>query len=68
MNSEAKDESRERPRRRRYDPVFNRALVEQKLEPGASVARIAREHGINANQLFYRYSVPLSLILGKAGR
>jgi transposase len=26
--------------------------VEQTLVPGTSVARIAREHGINANQLF----------------
>ena len=28
------------------------AIVEQTLRPGASVARIAREHGINANQVF----------------
>jgi transposase len=41
-----------RPRRRRYDEAFKRALVEQTLTPGASVARIAREHGINANLLF----------------
>ena len=39
-------------RRRRYDRAFKRALVEQTQAPGASVARIAREHGINANQLF----------------
>jgi len=38
--------------RRRYDATFKRALVERTLAPGASVARIAREHGINANQLF----------------
>ena len=31
---------------------FKRALVAPSLEPGASVARIAREHGINANQVF----------------
>jgi transposase len=43
---------RERTRRRRYEAAFKRALVEQTLAPGASVARIAREHGINANQLF----------------
>jgi transposase len=41
-----------RQRRRRYDQAFKRAVVEQTLVPGASVARIAREHGINANQLF----------------
>lgn len=52
MGSEPNDGSRQRPRRRSYDPAFKRALVEQTLVPGASVARIAREHGINANQLF----------------
>jgi hypothetical protein len=31
---------------------FRRALVALSLKPGASVARIAREHGINANQVF----------------
>ena len=41
-----------RQRRRRYDAAFKRAIVEQTLAPGASVARIAREHDINANQLF----------------
>jgi transposase len=28
-------------------------IVEQTLEAGASVARVARQHGINANQVFY---------------
>ena len=41
-----------RIRRRRYDAQFKRDLIEQTLQPGASVAKIAREHGINANQLF----------------
>ena len=41
-----------RQRRRRYDAAFKQAIVEQTLQSGASVARIAREHGINANQLF----------------
>ena len=31
---------------------FKRALVALSLEPGVSVARIAREHGVNANQVF----------------
>ncbi|KQN76374.1 hypothetical protein ASF04_25600 [Duganella sp. Leaf61] len=31
---------------------FKRALVALSLDPGASVARIAREHGVNANQVF----------------
>lgn len=29
-----------------------RAIVEESLRPGASVARIARAHGVNANQIF----------------
>lgn len=41
-----------RAKRRRYDAALKRKLVEQTLVPGASVARIAREHGINANQVF----------------
>lgn len=47
-------DSTEAPRqqRRRYDDAFKRALIEQTLIPGASVARIAREHGLNANLLF----------------
>lgn len=36
----------------RHSDDFKRSLVEQSLQPGASVARIARENGINANQLF----------------
>ena len=46
-----------RPARRgvryRHHPVeFKRAVVEQSLQPGVSVSRLAREHGINANQVF----------------
>jgi transposase len=37
---------------RRHSTAFKLALVEQTLQPGASVARIAREHGVNANQVF----------------
>jgi len=29
-----------------------RRIVEEALAPGASVARVARGHGVNANQLF----------------
>jgi transposase len=52
MTTDCNEARQERPRRRRYDEAFKRALVEQTLAPGVSVARIAREHGINANQLF----------------
>lgn len=38
--------------RRRYPPELKTELVEKATRPGASVAAIAREHGINANQLF----------------
>ncbi|SIT49540.1 transposase [Paraburkholderia ribeironis] len=37
--------------RRRYDEDGKRALVEVALRPGVSVARLAQEHGINANLL-----------------
>lgn len=37
---------------RQHSLEFKRALVARSLEPGASVARIAREHGVNANQVF----------------
>ncbi|MBV8123536.1 MAG: transposase [Paucibacter sp.] len=42
------------PRRRRRDhsPELKRELVERSLAPGASVAAIALEAGINANLLF----------------
>jgi transposase len=52
MTSETSETPPGRQRRRRYDPAFKRTIVEQTLVPGASVARIAREHDINANQLF----------------
>lgn len=37
---------------RQHPLEFKRALVALSLQPGASVARIAREHGVNANQVF----------------
>lgn len=37
---------------RQHPLEFKRALVALSIEPGASVARIAREHGLNANQVF----------------
>lgn len=38
--------------RRQHDRSFKACLVEQTLQPGASVAVIARNNGINANLLF----------------
>jgi len=54
---------------RQHPLEFKRALVALSLEPGASVARIAREHGVNANRVFSwrrlyqqgRLGVPTSL-------
>jgi len=37
---------------RQHSLEFKRALVALSLKPEASVARIAREHGVNANQVF----------------
>lgn len=39
-------------RNRRHTPEFKRAVVEQSYVLGISVSRLAREHQINANQVF----------------
>jgi transposase len=39
------------PRRRR-SVIEKRGIVEETLQPGASVAKVARAHGVNANQVF----------------
>ena len=39
-------------RYQRRSIAFKRALVERSLQPGASVAQLAREQGVNANQIF----------------
>jgi transposase len=43
---------REGPRRRRTI-AEKRRIVEETLRPGASVARVARAHEVNANQVFH---------------
>ena len=40
------------PPRRRRSVEEKRRIVEQTLEAGASVARVARAQGVNANQVF----------------
>lgn len=40
------------PPRRRRSVEEKRRIVEQTLEAGASVVRVARAHGVNANQVF----------------
>ncbi|QPC95815.1 transposase [Mesorhizobium sp. INR15] len=37
--------------KRRFDPVEKERLIDAALEPGVSVAGLALEHGVNANQL-----------------
>jgi transposase len=44
----------ETPSKRRYrSKQERRQVVEETLQAGASVAVIARQHGVNANQVFY---------------
>src|SRR6267143_3756057 len=40
------------PQRRRWPVGEKCRIVEQTLQPGASVARVALAHGVNANQVF----------------
>jgi transposase len=40
-------------KKRRRSIKERRDIVEETLVPGASVARIARKHDVNANQVFY---------------
>src|ERR1700740_1973660 len=47
------DETPKREARRRRSGEEKRRIVEETLEAGASVARVARRHAVNANQVFY---------------
>jgi transposase len=40
------------PQRRRWPVGEKCRIIEQTLKPGASVARVALAHGVNANQVF----------------
>ena len=40
-------------KRQRRSIAKKRKIVEQTMQPGASVARVAHQHGVNANQVFY---------------
>jgi transposase len=40
-------------KRRHRSKQERRQIVEETLQPGASVAVIARQHGVNANQVFH---------------
>jgi len=43
----------ERPARRHRSKQERRQIAEESLQPGASVAVVARRHGVNANQVFH---------------
>ncbi|WP_410866040.1 transposase [Paraburkholderia sp. SIMBA_027] len=40
------------PKRPNFSNEFRREIVAKTLQPGASVSRIAREHGLNDNMVF----------------
>ena len=41
----------EQPKRQRRSIAEKRKIVELAMQPGASIARLAREHGVNANMV-----------------
>lgn len=45
-------EAAKTPKRRQYSIAEKRRIVEESFQPGSSVARVARAHAINANQVF----------------
>jgi transposase len=56
MNASARvtiePEASDRPQRRKHSIAEKRRIVEATLAAGASVALVARENGVNANQVF----------------
>lgn len=46
------DRAEPRRERRHHSDAFKMAVVAQAIAPGASVAGIARQHGLNANMVF----------------
>jgi transposase len=57
------------PIKRQYRSAeLKRQIVEESLVPGASVARVARAHGVNANQVFaWRRQYQRGLLPGRNG-
>jgi transposase len=53
-------------KRRRRSVLERRQIVEETLAPGASVARVARAHEVNANQVHYWRSLYRRGLLGGA--
>lgn len=44
--------NRDKRKRRIYSTAFKRRVVAETMEPGASVAEVARRHGLNADMMF----------------
>ena len=61
----AKNKSASAAQRQRRSMAEKRRIVEETLTEGASVARIARAHGVNANQVFGWRRLYLSGRLGE---
>jgi transposase len=55
-------------RRQRWSIAQKRPIVEETLTPGTSVARVARAHGVNTNQVFGWRRLYLSGRLGEQNR
>lgn len=56
------------PPRRRYSVEFKRQVVQESFAPGASIARVAMAHGINANLLHtWRWQYRRDIASGVAG-
>jgi transposase len=51
--AEAETKPSTTPPRRLHSIEKKRRIVEETLRPNASVARVARAHGVNANQVFF---------------
>jgi transposase len=51
-SEQATQERGKEPKRCYRKVEEKRRIVEETLQPGASVARVARAHGVNANQVF----------------
>lgn len=52
MIEPAVSEQPSQPKRRRYSIAEKRCIVEESFQSDTSVARVARAHGVNANQVF----------------
>lgn len=53
IRNNEKEAAVERPMRRHRSKAERRQIAEESLQPGISVAVLARRHGVNANQVFH---------------